>query len=175
MSLAWHVATTKPFSDLIAERDLERQGFTPFNPKVRIERVVRGQRIIREVPYIPGYIFVHFDVEDWQWRKINTTRGIRSVMYSSAEVPAVVRSDAMSVLLERCNGQYVRESEVGAIDDAIRRVVWKGAQVRVNEGPLEGRRGSVTWAAHDRVKVLMLFLGTSREIEMAASDVAVLQ
>lgn len=162
--LAWHVAQTKPMGELRANERLSNQGFACFLPLCRTSRVIRGYRASFDRPYIPGYLFVHFDVEDPSWRLINSAPGVQQVMYCSPEKPATVRQDVMDVLLERCNGQYVRESD---LDDVLR-VFWRGAAIRLNDvaGAMEGWRGTVVSSTADRVRMLMSFLGATREIEV---------
>jgi transcription antitermination factor NusG len=169
---AWHVATTRPFSELIAERHLEQQRFQAFNPKCLDMRIVRGRRVTVEKPYIPGYIFINFDDTAENWQSINYTRGIISLIYASPEHPAVVKPDAMQILIDRCSGgQYITEHE---IDQHIAKLVPIAATVRITSGPFDGLHGIVKWSHHHRVAVLMRFLGVVREIDISAKAVEVI-
>lgn len=135
------------------------------------EKIVRGRKVITERPYMPGYIFVPFDVDDYGWRKINSTRGIGQLFYSAPERPAPIRADVMQVLLDKCNGEYVVDE---IIDMALQQVVWVGARVRINDGPFAGFAGLVKWTNRDRIKVLLSFLGSPREIALSSKHVGVL-
>lgn len=170
MSLCWHVATCKPFSEMIAEKSLTSKGFLAFNPKYYTERVTRGRRTWTERCYIPGYIFIRFDpVEDERWPQINFARGIQTLLYSSAERPAPIRETAMNVLLDRCNGDRVKAEE---IDVALSRVVPIGSVVRVTEGSFEGFTGKVVWSAEDRLKVVLSLFGRPTKVSLANKAVA---
>lgn len=131
---------------------------------------MRGQRVITERPYIPGYIFVRFDPVEDNWQPINWTRGIETLMYGTVEKPARVRDDAIQILIDRCDGGYVKEEE---IDLAWSKLVPVGSTVQMIEGPFAGHRGKVTWSKDDRVRVLMTLLGGQRELKMKSAAVQV--
>jgi transcription antitermination factor NusG len=164
MSLNWHVATVKPFQEMIAEQGLRNKGFQPFNPKVYTQRVVRGARTWTERPYIPGYIFIRFDpVEDVHWPKINYVRGIQSLLYSASEKPAPIKDAAMAVLLDCCNGDRVKAED---IDLALTKVLPVGSTVRVVNGAFSEFVGKVAWSDQDRVKVVLSLFGRQTKLTM---------
>jgi len=167
--LSWHVATTKPFCEMIAENGLRNKGFQPFNPKVYTQKIVRGARTWTERPYLPGYIFVRFDPnEDVLWPTINYIRGIQTLLYSASERPAPVKDAAMSILLDRCNGDRVKAED---IDAALSKIVPVGTNVRVVEGPFASFEGKVVWSESYRVKVLLSIFGRSTSALMSSKDV----
>lgn len=166
--LAWYVAITLQLSELIAEQNLRRQNFSPFLPRVRETRITRGREVTTVKPYIPGYIFVRFDRETDDWGRINSTRGVRSLMCNSPELPTRVRDQAMAAVLERCDGQYVIAEE---IDETLMAFFPVGSMVKVVEGPLAGQIGKVQLSYADRVRVLFHIFGRQTKVEMAAAAV----
>lgn len=158
---------TRPGYSFIAEDHLREQGFDVFNPKVRIDRIRRGRRIAPLIrPYIPGYMFVRFDVETDCWYPVNWTRGIRRLISASPERPIPVRDIVIQLLRERCSGQdFVIPCEVDAALEWLR----VGRTVRIGSGPFEGRTGKVHWTNGDRVRVILSFLNSARPVEMRAS------
>lgn len=169
MAERWHVAQTKPFSEMIAEEGLRRKGFQPFNPKCYSQRVVRGARTWTEHCYIPGYIFVRFDrLENPQWPTINYVRGIQRLLYSSSETPAPISDIAMNVLLDRCNGDRVKAED---IDLALSKMLPIGSDVRVLEGPFVNFVGKVSWSSEERIKIVLSLFG--RQTETTLSNRAV--
>ena len=169
MALSWHVASCKPFSEMIAEDGLRRKGFQPFLPKVYTQRIVRGRRTWTERCYIPSYIFIHFDpVEDVHWPKINYVRGINSLLYSASEKPAPIKDAVMAVLLDRCNGDRVKAED---IDIALSRVVPIGSMVRLQEGPFTGFVGKVVWSTEDRLKALLSVFGRPTKVSLSNRQV----
>jgi len=168
--LSWHVAQTKPFSEMIAETGLRDKGFQPFNPKVCNQRIVRGARTWTERPYIPGYIFVRFDPsEDVHWPKINYIRGIQSLLYSASEKPAPIKDAAMAVLLDRCNGDRVKAED---LDFALSKVFLVGTDVRVVDGTFSELVGRVLWSDRYRVKVLLSLFGRPTNVSLLSKHVA---
>jgi transcription antitermination factor NusG len=155
MSVEWYVATTQPFSEMIAEASLSRIGIQSFNPKCRAVKIIRGRRIITERPYIAGYIFCRFDRdEDYAWRKIHSQRGIRTLISASAEEPTPIRDvAALDALIERCKGgDVIDESEA---DLAFNKFIPVGSEVRITEGPMQGHVGVVKLSQKDRVNVVL--------------------
>ena len=157
MALSWHVARTKNFSEMIAEKALRDKGFSSFNPKCYTERFTRGRRVLTERCYIPGYIFIQFDpVEQPNWPSINYTRGIHSLLYMGPEKAAPIRDSAMNIILDRCNGDRVKAED---IDFAISKIIPVGANVKIVDGPFAGFEGPVKWSDGQRIKVLLSLFG----------------
>lgn len=166
--LAWHVAVTKPFAELVAERQLAKQPqFQPFNPKVQITKVVRNREHVIRAPYIPGYIFVRFDVDDDRWKTINTTRGIHQLMLAAPDKPATVRDEAMAVLLDRCSGSDIVSASV--VDHALAKLIPVGAMVTLKPLDLDG---TVELSQNDRLTIVMSFLGALRRVTVPRTLVA---
>lgn len=171
MTFAWYVATVYPFKEMIAEEALFRRGLQPFNPKVRTSKIVRGRNVITERPYIPGYIFVNFDIEDERWRLISATRGIQRLISSTPELPSRIRPDAMRAILERCEGGIIDETEV---DTALARFVPVGSIVKVKSGPFSDLEGKVVWSHADRVKVLLSLFQRPTEVRLKSGEVSLI-
>lgn len=168
--LAWYVAITLQLSELIAEQNLRRQNFSPFLPRVRETRITRGREVTTVKPYIPGYIFVRFDREVDNWGRINSTRGVRSLMCNAPELPTRVRDKAMEAILERCEGQYVIAEE---IDETLLPFIPVGARVRALDGAFSGHVGKVILSYPERVTALFQIFGRPTRTELAAAAVEV--
>ncbi len=167
--MTWMVAETHPYGNSIAEEHLRKQGYEPFNPQVRSQHVKRGALVERIRPYILGYIFVHVD-DDQDWRPINYTRGVKRIMYRDApgQKPAIIPVPVIEALQLLCNDNgYIKQVEA---DAALMRV---GRVVRVHSGSFEGMVGPVTWTKGDRIRVMLSFLGTEREVGLGKSLVEV--
>lgn len=170
MAFAWYVAAVRPFSEMIAEESLGRLGIQSFNPKCRSVRVIRGRRQITDRPYITGYIFPRFDIEDDSWRLIHTQRGIHRLLSLDAEHPSPVRDAAMQALLDKCKGEIIDEVEA---DAALSRFIPVGSLVRVSSGPFEGHSGIVKMSARDRISVLLGMFGREMCLPFASNNVVV--
>ena len=168
--LSWYVATTEAFCEARAEEGIERKriGVQTFNPKCVTTKFIRGRKQMTEMPYLPGYIFVRFDRGDDRWRGIYAVRGIRTILGATPERPSPIRDDAMAILLDRCNGQYV---EAKHVDTALSKIIPIGSTVQITRGAFSGYEAEVSWSHGDRVKVIMSLLGAQREIKLSSHDV----
>lgn len=172
--LQWYVATVDWFWEARVEegiaRECERKKMDVqcFNPKVVTTKIIRGRKHMTEMPYVGGYVFCRFNRADDRWRGVYAVRGIRTVLGASPERPSPIRDDAMAILLNRCNGQYV---EAKHVDTALSKIVPIGSTVQITRGAFSGYEAEVSWSHGDRVKVIMSLLGAQREIKLNSHDV----
>ena len=81
MSADWYVCRIRPKQSTDGGWDpivagLERQGFASYMP-VDVQTVyLHGRKAIVQTPLFPGYMFVAFDKDEQQWRRINSTSGV---------------------------------------------------------------------------------------------------
>lgn len=155
MAVSWYVAQTEPFKGMVAEREIVgRLGLVVFNPKIRtVYRSLkkRDRETIR--PYVPGYLFVQFDVCVEGWERINKQRGVRSLMYAASEVPARVKDEALLPLMAMCLDGFLIEEEA---DSFLFKV---GSTARAMEGPFAGFSGKVERSSLERVTVMIDIFG----------------
>lgn len=161
--LAWYVALTIPNLSSIAERHLKQQAFEVFNPKEKLTKYLNGRSRVNIRQYIPGYIFMRFDVDDDCWFPINWTRGIRRLVAANPERPVPVSDEAMSILQERVG-------EDGFVYDVDPDESWLqvGVKVRVCNDPL--MLGIVQSINGQRAKVMLPFISTKRPVDVGVSD-----
>lgn len=100
----WFCVNTKPHKEHLAEFNLENQGFETFLPEVRTSVRHAGKGRVRRVPLFKGYIFVRFDPVKDNWRSVNGTYGVKSlVMQGSTPLPVPFR--IVDELQVRCGVQ----------------------------------------------------------------------
>src|SRR3954451_13088111 len=121
----WFAVNTQPVAEARAQRNLENQGFRTFMPRRR--KMVRHARKLTtvEAPLFPRYLFVAFDPQRDQWRRINSTFGVsRLVMRGEAPhpVPDGVTEALIAVTVDG-----------GIVDLAAK--LQEGSPVRVMAGP----------------------------------------
>lgn len=173
MQDSWYVAETKPYEWFRAERELRRQEFSIFNPKV-LQRKAAG-RLVRERRslYIPGYIFIQFDLED-RWQTINSTPGIKSLMmFKSSEKPIPVRSALVEALMARCDciedddgnkDWFVRVKQADEYLFAV------GQQLKILVGPFAGLPAVVSMSTKSRLDVLISIFGRTNQVSIKTAD-----
>lgn len=122
----WYVVRTRPFSELRAIGNLERQGYSIFCP--RVCRPVRHARKVSLVmkPVFPNYLFIALDISRVPWRSINSTRGVANLIMHGDRPQPVPRGVIESLL------RHVRPD--GTVD--IAKPFEAGQAVRIENGPL---------------------------------------
>lgn len=169
--LCWYVATVHSFCEALVAEQLRTRGIRCFAPKVISRRVLRGNVQNIERPYMPGYVFPQFDVEDDEWRTIPTTRGVVRLLSSGPETPSRIRQGAMDALLRQCDDNDVVQE--AAADRALAQMIPVGSLVRVTAGPFQGFEGPVKLSTSERIKVL---LGkVSIPVELKPKDVKMIK
>lgn len=164
--LAWFIAQLKPNGFVRAKLNLERQGFRTFMP-LR-ETTVRQGRTVRDVlrPLFPGYIFVEFSPKVTQWRGINNTFGVLSLISGRIDAPTSVPPDLMKALLAGCD-------ETNKLLPP--EVFLAGRSVRVLSGPFKDFLAKVQQTSDDeRVRLLLDLMGRAVLIDCAARDLELL-
>ena len=96
----WLIAQIKPNSYNLAIRNLERQGFKTFLPKMEITQRQKNKFIVKNVYVFPGYMFVCFDPDIISWTKINSTYGVSKILTFNKK-PSEISSDFILALKNR--------------------------------------------------------------------------
>jgi transcription antitermination factor NusG len=78
--LRWYAAHTQPHREARSQVQLENQGFRTYLPK-RL-KTMRHARKLKTVtaPFFPCYVFVPLDLAQHQWRSVNGTFGVTSLI-----------------------------------------------------------------------------------------------
>jgi transcriptional antiterminator RfaH len=149
MSKAWYILRTKPQSDHLAARNLVRQSFEIFFPKVGVPKPGARQSMI---PLFPGYLFINLDSDDNLWPVVTLIPGVMGWLRVEGVVPTVP-DDVVQELVERV--QVIDSG--GGLFTRFR----PGQTVRVVSGKLEGlaRVMEAPRSPESRVRVLLDFMG----------------
>ena len=85
----WYVVLTKPKQELRAQEHLERQGGVAFVPMFANERIIRGQRVVRQEPLFPGYLFLQIGEHEALLSKVRSTLGVRQLLTFAGQVMTI--------------------------------------------------------------------------------------
>ena len=96
----WFLLQTKSKQEGRAVDNLGRQGVNSFCPMMRIEKLSRGSRVVRQEALFPGYLFVNFDQESVSLTTIRSTRGVSHFVTSSG-APVKVPESLIDQLMFR--------------------------------------------------------------------------
>lgn len=157
----WYVAQLKPNGLSLAERNLNRQGYRTFCPRIRATRRRRDRFLTAQEPMFPGYLFVGLDPKQGAWRPIRSTLGV-SRLVSFGEAPCAV-PDALIECLRAHGTPSEGPAELSP-----------GDTVRVLTGPFAEFVAQVEALAPDRrVWVLLDVLGRATRMTVPLGDVIV--
>jgi len=162
----WFVAQTKPNGFATAQANLARQGFKTFMPmQGRTTRHARKEHHVWR-PLFPGYIFISFDPTATQWRVINSTFGVQTLVSANRIEPQRVPAAMIQALLQGCDpkGRILPPLKLGA-----------GDKVRILRGPFQDVLAEVQAATEQaRVRLLFDLMGRAVVAECLREDLEVL-
>jgi transcriptional antiterminator RfaH len=124
----WFLLQTKSRQESRAVENLERQGVHSFCPMVRVEKVSRGNRVIKEEVLFPNYLFVNFDLAITSATTVRSTRGVSHFVTSSGS-PVMVPD----LLIE----QLQKRTKPGS-EELVSDISKPGDELEVIDGPFRG-------------------------------------
>jgi transcriptional antiterminator RfaH len=154
----WYVVRTKTLAELSAALHLNNQGFEAYVPRYRKQR--RHARKVDTVlrPLFPGYLFVKIDRDFQQWRSINGTVGVISLVQFGSELVPIDE-----VIIANLKA---REDETGMVSLATPGLQ-KGDSVLVNEGPFAEYTGLLE-ETDDKKRAILLLDLMGRKVRVTA-------
>lgn len=159
----WYCLRAQPKHEHIAAAQLQRAlGLEIFCPRVRFQRRTRsGLKWFVEALF-PCYLFARFALAERR-AQVRYSPGVAGIL-QFGERFAAVPDEAIAQL-----GAIIGAQEVKTLDFAVA----EGDDVEIISGPLRGQRGVVTHlhSARERVRILLEFLGQTREVEVSLLSV----
>ena len=102
----WYLLQIKPNTQVMACRNLKRQGFDIFLPLIIKTTKKRGKFLDAKAPLFPGYLFLGTSIDPVPWKSINGTRGVsKAVTLDGAYRPISLR--IIEGLQHRCDEHSV--------------------------------------------------------------------
>lgn len=160
----WYLAASKPKQELRAVENLTNLGIMSYCPVVSVERLVRGKKSIKQEALFSGYLFIRLSVEDPNWHKVRSTRGIRDWVRFSGNV-AKLPTGLIQDLINSEQAETEPRIVVNRMD--------KGQPVRVLSGPFAGL--SAIFEQNDgemRSMILVEFLGQINRLKVDNDQIA---
>lgn len=153
----WFVVQTLPRKEATALVNLHKQGFRTFMP--RLLKTVRHARQTRTVkaPLFPGYLFTPLAMHRDQWRRINGSFGVASLIMGGDQPKPVPKGVVESLQ------DLVDDSDL--VDLGPRLAI--GGPVRVLTGPFADQLGRLAALDdHGRATVLLEIMGAERTVTL---------
>jgi len=145
------VARVKWQRELWAAANIERQGFTYYLPRIRVNPTT-------EAYLFSGYMFIG---TDGRWRCLTGTFGILSVIMRNPLQPALMRPEEIEAI-------QAREDVRGFVVLPKKPRFRSGDLVRVSTGVFSGRVGIYQGCSScERERILLDYLGNHTEVLIA--------
>ena len=163
--MSWIVVQTKPNQEILAQVNLQRQGYKVYCPMMK-KRVAHARKIKKVLrPLFPGYLFLKLD-RDSSWRPILSTIGVCTPV-QFGDVPAHLDEGIINSLKEReidgCFPQDLQET-----------LYEENTQVRIIGGPFHDFIARVLDCnAKDRLVLLFNFMNRTIRLNTVRDNVLV--
>jgi transcription elongation factor/antiterminator RfaH len=146
----WYAVHTLPYAEKRARAQLENQKFRTFLPQRH--KTIRHARKLSTVvaPFFPRYLFVVLDLNLHQWRSVNGTLGVSSLVMGG-ERPCPVPSGIVESMLALSQSDGLLRPKIN---------LKPGAPVRLASGPFAEQLGVLDRLDDSgRIRVLLNILG----------------
>ena len=158
----WMIAQIKPNSCALAVRNLERQGFKTFLPKIKTTIKKENRFVNKDAILFPGYVFIGFNPHKLNWTKINSTYGISKVLVFNKK-PSEISYDIILALKNRYEKKF---------DSTLEENFQKGDTIRFNSGPLVDFFARIeNIDSKNRIWVLLEAMGGYRKIKIKQTEI----
>lgn len=164
--LRWYLIHTKVSAEAIAQRNLERQGYEVYLP--RLAQSVRFDGRWRDcmMALFPRYLFLRLDEGRQPLAPVRSTVGVATVVRFGSRyttVPDKIVNELRS-----------RADPVSGLHRLKRKPLWvAGATVRITAGSFEGLEGIFErFAGSERVLVLLNLLGQEASVRIPSACIA---
>ena len=124
----WYLASSKPKQEARAVENLTNQDIQAFCPMVKVEKLLRGNKVLVDEALFTGYIFINLSQQSSLWHKVRSSRGVRDWVRFAGKV-AKVPSDLVENLLE---------VNLSSDNPIIINRFNQGEKVRILSGPFSG-------------------------------------
>lgn len=155
---SWYLLRTKPRQEGRAEDNLNRQSYTCFCPRIQVQRISQGRRVVREDFMFPGYMFIFMGARS-DWSPICSTYGILNVVAFGGQ-PLPVPESIIKDLQWRESGMT-----------PIREAFVRGDKLSIVQGPFANLQAEFeSFDGEGRVVVMLNFLQKQR-LKMPLADI----
>jgi transcriptional antiterminator RfaH len=161
----WYLIHTKPAGEREAQRQLQRQDYGTYLPRLLQTVRRRGQPRVQITPLFPRYLFLNLDEGRQSLAPVHSTFGVASVVRFGARF-ATVPEAIVRQLRER------EDPQTGLHSLEPPRLT-PGTPVRVTAGVFAGLEGVFEREeGAERVVVLLSLLGQERQVRFPAALVS---
>ena len=159
----WILTYTKPKQEMLANENLQRQGFKTFLPL--IAHTNKNKELKPPQPIFPRYLFVQINLELNNWASINSTYGVSHIVMFSEKFTSIPKN-IIKLIQEKLDEFGIYREDVSIVD------YQKGDLVSIKEGRFAGIEAIfLSKKSKDRVRLLLKLLNSSVVTEIPESDI----
>ena len=161
---AWYLIYTKPRAEVVAQENLQRQGYETYLPLVQAKRRQRGryQTVIEAM--FSRYLFIQLNCKTDNWAPIRSTIGVVNLVRFNGS-PSMLPSSLIDSIrsMENENGLHELTEEV----------FQPGDSVYIVEGVFSGLKGIFqAKTSQERVNVLLNIAGQFTRVNMNINELS---
>ncbi len=93
--LRWYLLYAKVHAERQLAANLARVGYEAYLPTIPVAQPRRDRPV--EKPFFPGYVFVHYDLQEWGIGRIVYTPGLRSIVTFGGQIAIVPDQDVARI------------------------------------------------------------------------------
>lgn len=165
MENRWYVVQTKSMQELLALVELRKQGFKVFYPTYTDPKQYKHSKFLeKRLPLFPSYVFVRMDVVKDNWRLINGTRGVSTLVGFTDSFVTPLPIGCIEKLIERAdeNGNF------SVLERAVEQIIdFKPNMELVVDGTAyKGLVGTYCNHSENRVTLLLALLGNNIRVSL---------
>jgi transcriptional antiterminator RfaH len=161
----WYAVQAKPRQELIAEQNLQRQGFVTYLPRIRLRKRKRNKWVDAVEPLFPRYLFIQVDPDQDSLAPVRSTLGVAKLV----RFGQLLRPVPVAVI------DYIRQYEDPETQQRHAET-WPhqpGDTLEVLEGPFANLTGIYQMpVGEDRALLLIELLGRSNSVTVAKEALA---
>lgn len=153
----WYLIHTKPRKEIVAEQNLQRQGYEVYLPRIQQPHRRRGRWVEVIDSLFPRYLFVRLQFGYDNIYSIRYTTGVHKLV-SFGEEPTMVPDQIIESI------RYAADSNTG-LHNPKGPLFKPGDTVIIDKGPLAGLRAIfLAETGEERVNILLEMLGRQNRV-----------
>lgn len=159
----WYAVHSQPHREARAQTQLSNQGFHVYMPK-RLKSVRHARKLNTVIaPFFPRYLFTAFDPSCCQWRCVNSTFGV-STLVMGGDRPLAIPAGVVEAMIASTDANGLLSFEQS---------LKPGSPVRLLAGPFAEQLGVLERLDDSgRVRVLLRIMGGVIPVQLARELVA---
>jgi transcriptional antiterminator RfaH len=166
LMVRWYLIHTKPTREVIAEINLQRQGYQVYYPRLLRPTRIRGRWVDRVTSLFPRYLFLGVAVGHQAMGPVRSTVGVANVVRFGSDYTVVPHS-----VVENLRGRADPATGLHCLHGYT--VFEPGSNIRIVAGVFDGLEGVFQRESGDeRVVLLLGLLGCDTVVQLPAAFVS---